>query len=368
MVLQAEQNRNIDAQEYYQIGLRELRLELLRGCPLLCAHCSASAAPNHPMRLPVAKVLTLLDEFVDLGGQRVTFTGGEPFAYPELQTVLARAKQLKLEVRVFTSGVIDKNGQRQSLDVAYLEELAPFAESLVFSIYATESPLHDSITRIQGSLSLTIESIRRTVSAGIRAVIHFVPTMSNYQALQEVMALAASLGVQKVQLLRFVPHGRGMNKRGTLELDKIAYSWLRKSIITLREQYPSVILQVGSAFNALKVGESSPCTAGVDQLVVEADGRIAPCSGFGNFRMDDPFSNILDHSLQVIWHQSTYLRQVRQALQSSSQKTCGDCQGCLAQKSLVAGHIDPWSRDPLAVQLEYALNDANEGMAVPSAG
>src|SRR5437667_6539184 len=87
-------------------SLLELRLELMRGCPLLCAHCSVSAAPNHPLQLPMDRVLALLEEFAVLGGRDLTLTGGEPLMYPRLDEVLVKASTMGLATRLFSSGVL----------------------------------------------------------------------------------------------------------------------------------------------------------------------------------------------------------------------------------------------------------------------
>lgn len=342
---------NIPRNQTPEYLLQELRVELLRGCPLLCSHCSVSAAPKHPLQLPVTRVLTLLDEFASLGGRRVTFTGGEPLTYPYLDDVLLRASELDLRARIFSSGVVYIGNRRHSVGGARLEQLAPSVESIVYSLYAAESQVHDLLTRVNGSHAMTIEAIKGTKTVGISTDLHFVPTQTNYMLLPEVVALAADLGVRKVLILRFVPHGRGQSGSRELELDRQSHLWLRSEITGLREQYPHIALQLGSAFNALGLEAAEPCTAGIDQLVVEADGQIAPCSAFSNFHLEDTFSNILTHPLEVVWERSTYLGEIRRALRMSANKKCEDCQGCLAQKALMTGRIDPFWPDPLTLQM-----------------
>ncbi len=326
--------------------LRELRIELLRGCPLHCAHCSAHAAPNYRLQLPLVRVLTLLDQFVDLGGRRLTLTGGEPLSYPYLTTVLQKTLKMGLETRIFSSGIIlSRDGRVQAIEESLLKKLGPLVEEIIFSIYAASGPQHDAVTRVHGSFEATVEALRRTVSAKIRTGIHFVPTKANYVALPEIVALVAEMHVEKVVILRFVAHGRGKSNRAALELDFDSHKWIRQQVLALREKYPQVTLQVGSAYNVLHIGEPTPCTAGIDQLVIQADGRIAPCSAFGHVSIDDEYGSIVEHSLETVWKHSAYLAQVRQAIQVG-----GSCGGCLAQKAIAARRIDPMTLDPLEMQ------------------
>lgn len=337
--------------------LRELRVELLRGCPLLCAHCSAYASPKQALRLAPERVLRLIDEFAELGGYRVTLTGGEPLMYPELESVLDRCSAHGIAVRLFSSGIVQPGGAaapRRSVEVFTLERYAPFVGSIAYSVYGRTPSIHDAITRITGSFHLTVEAIRRTVALRIGSELHFVPTRENYRELPAVVELAVELGVGRVGVLRFVPHGRGEAQAGKLLLDRPAHQWLHRAIIELRGRFPGIALHVGSAYNLLGLDDRHPCTAAIDQLVVEADGRIAPCSGFGNFRIADEVGNVLNNPLRVVWERSAFLTQVREAL---ALRAGSGCAGCLAQGTIAAGRISAHAPDPIGAHLERGLAD-----------
>jgi radical SAM protein with 4Fe4S-binding SPASM domain len=329
-----------DAQNM-NLTLQELRVELLRGCPLLCVHCSAYAAPHHNMHLPFERVLSLIDEFSEGDGRRITFTGGEPLMYTGIENILQHSHERGLLTRVFSSGIIF-NGTERIAACDPLERCAPFLGTVMYSVYSTRAEAHDRITRIPGSLELTLEAIRHTVALRIGAELHFVPTLQNYQELPSIVELAATLQIPKVGILRFVPQGRGKAKVDELELHKEAHRWLRKTIVTLRNHYSQVDLSVGSAYNLLGVDAPHACNAGINQLVIEADGRIIPCSAFSSIRVADNFGNILRQPLQTIWKKSLYLQEVRRALAGMDA-----CDGCLAQKTIVAGQIDAKVHDPM---------------------
>lgn len=339
-------------------ALGELRVELLRGCPLLCAHCSAHASPKQALQLAPERVLRLIDEFAALGGRRATLTGGEPLMYPELETVLRRCQSHGIATRLFSSGIVQPGGAaapRSAVDVVALERYAPYVGSIAYSIYARTPAVHDALTRITGSFHLTLEAIRRTIVLRVGSELHFVPTQGNYRELPAVVELADDLGVGRVGVLRFVPHGRGEARAGKLLLDRPAHLWLRRAIIELRERFPRVSLHVGSAYNLLGLDDQRPCTAALDQLVIEADGRIAPCSGFGNFRVEDEIGNVLEHPLRVVWERSAFLTQVREVL---SLRAGSGCAGCLAQGAIADGRISPHAPDPLVSLIERGVPDA----------
>ncbi|HEY1348835.1 MAG TPA: radical SAM protein [Ktedonobacteraceae bacterium] len=334
-VLQTSQAQNVE------LTLQELRIELLRDCPLLCVHCSAYAAPHHNMHLPLQRVFSLINEFADGGGRRITFTGGEPLMYTGIEGILQHSCERGLQTRLFSSG-ITYDATTRTIGHSVLNRCAPFLDTIMYSVYSTRAEAHDQITRISGSFGLTVEAIKYTLSLGARAELHFVPTLQNYQELSLVVELAAALCVPRVGIIRFVPQGRGKARAHEMALHREAHQWLRETIITLRKRYPQVTLSVGSAYNLLGVHSLHPCTAGINQLVIEADGRIIPCSAFSGIRLNDPIGNILQQPLQIVWKHSLYLQEVRRVLASAHA-----CNGCLAQKTIVAGHVDAQEHDPI---------------------
>ena len=321
--------------------LEDMRIELLRDCSLLCAHCSAYAAPHHMLQLPLQRVLSLVDEFASMSGCRVTLTGGEPLMYSGIEKILQRCSERRLHTRLFSSGIVFDNSKRVA-GHKMLKKCAPFLDIVMYSVYSINAESHDRITRIPGSLQLTLEAIKHTVALGIEAEIHFVPTQINYRELPDVVALAASLNITQVGILRFVPHGRGKSRSDTLTLNREEHLWLRNIILALHKSYPHITLHVGSAYNLLKAGTHHPCTAGISQIVIEANGNIVPCSAFSNIHVKDKLGNILRQPLQTVWEQSVYLQQVRETLTDTH-----SCSGCLAQKAILAGRIDSQIHDPL---------------------
>jgi radical SAM protein with 4Fe4S-binding SPASM domain len=293
------------------------------------------------MHLPLQRVFSLIEEFAVGGGRRLTFTGGEPLMYTGIESILQRSHERGLHTRVFSSG-ITFNGTERVTGYDVLEQCAPFLNTVMYSIYSTSAETHNRITRIPSSLELTLEALRHTVALKIGTELHFVPTLQNYRELPSIVELAATLRVPRVGIIRFVPQGRGKVKSHELELHKEAHRWLRETIIELRNRYPHVILSVGSAYNLLGADDSHPCTAGINQLVIEANGRVIPCSAVSSVRVNDNFGNILQQPLQTVWKKSLYLQEVRQALASVHA-----CNGCLAQKAIVAGRIDAQAHDPI---------------------
>ena len=337
------------------LPLHELRIELLKECPLQCLHCSAFAAPHHPLRLPLSRVMTLLDEFAALGGQQVTFTGGEPLEYGHLDTVLAKAKRLQLHTRLFSAGIVFDNEQRVSA-IRQLDTITPDLDMVIFSLYGAQPITHDAVTTCPGSFALTLAAISYACKQGIKVGIHFVPTQTNYREFSDLVALASTVGVNFMSVLRFVAHGRGRANADTLALDHSSHVWLRREIEQVPLHYPNIQIKLGSAYNLLGVGTPAPCTAGIDQLVIEANGHVSPCIAFVGHHVSDLYGNILRDSLSTVWERSSYLQQTRATLAVTNRY-----QGCLAQKVMITGNIDNTVIDPLEMLTSnmFSLQEAH---------
>jgi MoaA/NifB/PqqE/SkfB family radical SAM enzyme len=91
--------------------------------------------------------------------------------------------------------------------------------------------------------------------------------------------LAKCLGVRRVNVLRFVPQGRGEAHRNELLLSAEAEQSFLDDLRQLRSSC-SVAIRTGSPFNHLLPGGRTPCEAGRGKLVIQPDGNVLPCEAF----------------------------------------------------------------------------------------
>ncbi|MGO9254896.1 MAG: SPASM domain-containing protein [Bryobacteraceae bacterium] len=98
------------------------------------------------------------------------------------------------------------------------------------------------------------------------------------------MTLAAEIGIRRVRVLRLMLNGRARDHQSSLELTPEMSASSKEIIANLSAKYPGVHLAHSKplAFQ-LASGlwhESACCSAGGEQLVVQADGVVLPCIGF----------------------------------------------------------------------------------------
>jgi radical SAM protein with 4Fe4S-binding SPASM domain len=240
--------------------LKELVLELTERCPQNCLHCSSASGPLRHEQLAPAVALRLVREAHELGAEKVSFGGGEPFESPILVEVVREVSSLGMAAQVFTCGAVGFEGG-----------LAPLGDDAIRALAAM--PSVEFIFSIHGC------DAGRAMADGVPCELNFVPLKPNAAQIGGLATLAARMGMHRVSVLRFVPQGRGLENRDLLELSAAEEDDLIESIVALREKH-GLEIRTGSPFNGIAPGNAVPCRAGSSKLVVQADGNVLPCEVF----------------------------------------------------------------------------------------
>lgn len=331
-------------------NLRQIRVELTHDCPLNCLHCSACASNSNPSQLPMERVISVINEFARMGGKEVVITGGEPLVYPGLLKVLESSNTARLKSILYTSGATRERRECICINNEELVRMKPLLSRIVFSLYSPSEERHNRITQTDNSFEITLNAVRKSINLGIPTDIHFVPMKINYGDLPGVAELCYILGVQKIRVLRFVPHGRGKGYANDLLPTVNDYRIFAQLIEMTKRIYPG-FLDIGAAFSALISSVSNACSAATGKIVVTADGYIAPCDGFKNFENPSKVWNINSKPLVEIYTYSPLLRLVRMARNGNAKGELNNIileekLGCMAQKSLACGSVTCLGLDP----------------------
>ncbi len=348
--------------DYY---LRELKIEVNRSCPLWCLHCSSNGMPGACERLEPSRVADLIKEFAYLGGEKLAISGGEPLCYEGLPLILDVCRTSGIQTELYTTGIYSNGGFLRPISEKMLTLLAESGVRVIFSLHGACAKTHDALTRVEGSFNTTITALERTLTAGISAEVHVVPTAINFREIADIVRLLAPINIKKVSWLRFVPQGRGRLNRDALQLSQYQIGQLAQTKAELQHTYQTVEIRTGAPFNILGPECPVPCVAGLSMLTIRPDGRVAPCDAFKQFRAEDGFSHVLVHSLSEAWNKSYLLNQVRRMQELRSSSPCASCplyarcnSGCLAQKAIASGRlVDGKDPDCLLDRLEVGSGE-----------
>src|SRR5208282_3357075 len=303
-----------------RLNLTELKIELTQQCPLSCVHCSTNSNRKQTSELPRAAILRLLREAAELHVEKVVFTGGEPLVCAHLSEAISTAAASGISPTLYTSGIADNALTPMSLEIA--SSLAQQGLSrVIFSVYSHRPEVHDSVTRY-GTHAATLVALRNAILTKLPAEVHFVAMKRNFRDLPGLVDLAASMEVQKVSVLRFVPQGRGRNITSGDDLVGDELKELADTILSLRQQHPRLVIRAGSPFNILTIGYTT-CNAAQDVLIINHRGDVFPCDAFKNVVYPDSmFGNVLCQGLRDVWEHSLFLNRVREILEGEKGEAC----------------------------------------------
>lgn len=332
--------------------LKELCLEVTNSCPMECQHCSSCSVKvgkETCYHMPITKAKSVVQEFTELGGNILEISGGEPLTYPFLYELCDYAASLKLDVRLYTSGIFSKDGQVLSgINLFKAETLRLHgANKVIFNLQGATPTTHQKITGVNGTHKLVLEGIKNTKATGLWTGIHFVPMKPNFRELPQLSKLCLTLGVDELALLRFVPQGRGEQNRTWLELTSDQFEELLRSILHLTEKYPKLNIRTGCPLDFLSLYDPKikphQCKAGLCTCTIAPTGEVLPCPGFKN-SSDFIAGNIYQQSLVLIWQDA--FQSLREFDYKDITGPCQDCPDlnkcfgrCAAQRHIINGDI-----------------------------
>ncbi|VVB96341.1 Coenzyme PQQ synthesis protein E [uncultured archaeon] len=319
--------------------LKELCLEIISTCPLRCIHCSNDSILQEELKF--GEISLVIDDFKDLGGQILEISGGEPLEHADLLKIIRYSKAKGLEVRMYTSGLISKNGEFVSITDDFAKELKNSGlDKIIFNIEGSTSTTHELFTGLKGSYEKEMKSISVMISSLLQVGIHFVPTKLNFKEIRQVVEISSALGVSEFALLRFVPQGRGLMNREKLELSHQEYEELFHALNNIKIHSK---IRIGHPLNCfISDSESSECIAGKSLCLIRPNGDVVPCPAFKQ-SVDYVAGNINKKPLINIWNNSEILEKLR-TLKYENIAGCRDCTslskcqgGCTAQRILTWG-------------------------------
>jgi len=107
-----------------------VNLHVWAKCNLHCAYCYGRF-PERPPFLRGADWSGILDDLANEGVRRVTFSGGEPTLHPDLEPMLAYARQVGLQTSIITNGARLTRAHVELLDVVAITADSANDETLI---------------------------------------------------------------------------------------------------------------------------------------------------------------------------------------------------------------------------------------------
>jgi radical SAM protein with 4Fe4S-binding SPASM domain len=191
-------------------GQRKALVQITERCNLHCAHCFVSAGDyGDTMRLADITGL-LIPRLRQCRVSRVTLTGGEPFAHPDLLEIVAAFRAHGFGVGICSNATIISDTQLEAL-----RGIGDVHVNVSLDGFRPES--HGRFRGNRASFQTTVETVHKLAKAGLLQGLLCTPNNLAADAeYAKLCAFAADNGAEYVLLNPLSSMGRGVKGKGPL--------------------------------------------------------------------------------------------------------------------------------------------------------
>jgi radical SAM protein with 4Fe4S-binding SPASM domain len=284
-----------------------VQVDLTYRCNERCVHCYLDHEDRGEMT--TGEVTDLLDQLAGAGVFVLILSGGEILMRKDFFEILEHARALMFSVKLKTNAVMI--GRREAERIRSLG-----VHSVQVSIYSHRPEVHDSITKVPGSLQRTVEAIRLLRECGLNVTIANVLMHQNIGDYPGVRALGAELGVHVSIDPTITPKMDGDRSLLALNIDQAALASVFRDQDVVGNADVFCAPPGATDESAL---DDLPCSAGHTACYVSPYGDVYPCVQFPL-----PTGNVRQTRFLDIWQHSPQLNEVR-SIKSRDLPTCSHC-------------------------------------------
>jgi pyrroloquinoline quinone biosynthesis protein E len=280
-----------------------LLAELTYRCPLACPYCSNPLnMADYTDELATDEWLRVLAEAADLGVLQCHLSGGEPLLRRDLVRIVTHANDLGLYTNLVTSALGLSRPTAERLRTAGLDHVQ-------ISVQADEPSASDRIAGIP-SFRRKIEAMGVVKELGWPLTVNVVLHRHNIDHVAEILALAESVGADRVELANTQYYGWAWRNRAALLPSRAQLEAAEVVVRAARERLRDrmdVIYVIPDYYSRYP----KPCMGGwaARQLTVTPNGDVLPCPAAQSLPL--PRASVRDDSLRRIWAESPVMTAFR---------------------------------------------------------
>ena len=321
-----------------------LLAELTHRCPLGCPYCSNPIALDpRSSELDTQTWARVFTEAAALGVLQVHLSGGEPGARRDLVEIMAAARSAGLYTNLITSAV--------GITIETLRKLGEAGlDHVQISIQDSEPVRADHIAGYKGAYARKRAFAAEVVALKIPLTVNAVMHRANIDRVEDMVALALSLGATRVEIAHAQYYGWALKNRAALMPTAEQVKRAAAAVEELRARHHGEIV-IDAVVPDYYARLPKPCVGGWGRrsLNVTPSGKVLPCHAAESIP-DLEFWNVREHSLADIWKNSPAFNTFRGT--DWMQEPCRSCArreidfgGCRCQAFALTG--DARATDPV---------------------
>ena len=283
--------------------LKECWFHLTNHCNLACRHCLFAASPARRESLAPALLRQGIAEAQALGCRLFSFTGGEPFLYPDFSAVLADIlAEPHNHVAILTNGLLLNE------HLPALAALPPERLHLQVSIDGGRE-IHDRLRGAGAFARLFANLAALREQTGLAITLAAAINRENLAEMPKIIELAAAQGMSRVHFLWHFVRGKGEAAQF------VPAAEILPCLIAAQEQAEKAGVLIDNVEIMRAQVFSPPGTrydlsnSGWESVAIGPDGRIYPSPALVG--MEEAACGELAAGLEQVWRQSPVLERLR---------------------------------------------------------
>ncbi len=314
-------------------------LELTPICNNACPVCANHDA-HQGYRKPVLRTSQweTIITYLATHARHFKITGGEPTLHPDFEEIIGLIQDTGIHFTLFSNG-----RWLHSHRLISLLRNTPTCDGLLISLHGPKAGIHESFSGVPGSFAETVNNIRLATNAGLEVATSMVINATNFDAIEENLALTLELGANHLVCNRLIaPPTPGL----TPDEEQLRHAM--HTIEHLRAKgFP---IRFGNCIpQCFEPSSSRGCTAGSTFATIDPWGRVRPCNHTPLIAGD-----LFKEPIEKIWRgeQMNFWRSLipAECQRCSAYTICHG--GCRAQALIKQKRADPLMKAPLAVYLD----------------
>jgi pyrroloquinoline quinone biosynthesis protein E len=272
-----------------------LLAELTHRCPLRCPYCSNPLALERASaELDTATWQRVLREAAALGVLQVHFSGGEPLVRRDLVSLVGHAAEAGLYGNLITSGIGLDADRTTALAAAGLEHVQ-------LSLQDSDPDQGDRVAGLAGAQAHKRRAADLVRKAGLPLTVNTVVHRQNLERLGEIVALALTLGADRLEIAHVQYYGWALRNRRALLPSRAQLDRATAFVEAERARLKGV-LAIDYVVPDYYARRPKACMGGWGRrfLNVTPAGKVLPCHAAETLP-GLRFPNVLEASLAWIW-------------------------------------------------------------------
>lgn len=296
--------------KYKTLSLKTLGLHITTACNYKCLYCYAEEYKNN--KIPLKKLLSLIDEGRALGAESVNILGGEPFLNNDLDKIIHHINYKHMRAMIFTNGSL--------ITDSWIKLFKKNKRIILVIKYDYDDKVYSRQTQSDYPVKLIEENISKLRENKIPVITFTVVTKNNLHFVDDILSRSVTLGAYP-KLHPYIPILTKSNELNReLEISPLEWNSVLKRISYVYSPLEKLIYALG----AFKFGI---CSCFAHNLYITADGYALPCP---ESPLELKLGNVLETSLKEIWFRFKQKR-------LDWMKAPSECGGCDNKKTCMGG-------------------------------